>query len=310
MIDKIPQHPIIKDIETMFKGGWKRADKKIKTLLVYIGAVCIVVILFATAVTTSKNALNPIKPDDNIKSQGSTVPSSPMQDKEPVLLGSSDCTTEWTQFNPKNWVGMSSFEISNDVWTINTQKKVKDTVIYYKDLCTGGTVIEYQVTPRLQNYLNINVYLRGLLRWEIGGNDRRSIRLWKNTENCADEIKNAVPIKLDNEYLQKSDEILINQPLYIYLATFYLTNGAIRNELWLNYSSKIMNGERVTTPRGTYYFDFDSSSVCDMTHLQDINSEPYQFGLGIQRSNNINNFDLLPKFSFDKFRIKQFSNID
>lgn len=312
----IPIPQFIKDIGNLLDNGYKRIHKKLITILVFSLICAFVAYWVFSAVIKGKQAFTFPKTQD--VALASPTPDNPFPPiNPPVLLGATDCNTlDWKNFDKNGWSGLSWFSISDGVWTLPyPQTSQKDAVIYYKSSCAGGSLMQYQVIPQLENFLNINAYLRGQLRWEVGGKDRRSIRLWKNTVGCeSGEIKGAIPIT-PNMFLPNHDEILINQPLIINVATFFLTNGIIRNELWLTYASKNNNGQVITTPRGTYYYDFEPGSICDKNHLPDINQESYQFGLGLQQASGSTqikdgeqNIPELPKVSFDKFKISPFSN--
>lgn len=230
------------------------------------------------------------------------------------LLGGEFCFTEgWVNFDPKNdeWSRMSWFNISNRVWSIDTTTK-QDVTLQYKKRCLGASLVEIEVIPRLEDFLNINIYLSGLLRWEVGGQDRRSIRLFKNIEGCpSGAIKNVVPLKLGEEFLPNHDEILIDQPTTIHMATFFLPNGLIRNKLWLTYTSKNQNGKQVMLNPKMFYYDFLPGSDCDLDHLPDINQESYGIEIGLQpmsSPSNKNIESISPRVTFDQYKISPYSN--
>ncbi|TSC85380.1 MAG: hypothetical protein G01um101416_887 [Microgenomates group bacterium Gr01-1014_16] len=282
-------------------------------LIVSIILVILLLLLFKFYKTVTATSAQPDNKSANPTPMFGQDHNQSPEDRVPTL-GTSDCVSpDWNTFDQENWSGMSWFSIANNVWTLSSPELEKDAAIYYKDHCTDGSLAEYQIIPRLENYLNINVYIRGLLRWEVGGRDRRSIRLYKNVAGCGTgEIKKSILIELPNEYLPNHDEIPINQPLIIHSAIFYLENGKIRSEVWLTYSSPKRGGEIVTTPRETYYYDFEVGSKCSLTYMPDINKESYQHGIGLQQisNNSSDNPPPLPKFSPENYRLRQFGNSD
>lgn len=316
MNDASSHHPISKKLEKYLKDGWKRVHPRVQTLFSILFAVFLLLGLVLFIINQTPLAINktpvsskPEKSEDQEKDKSDNGTST-------QRLGAHAChTRDWKSIQPKDWSGFTWFTISNGVWTIGSPDTERDVAIYYNTSCVGGTLVEYEVVPRLLDYLNINVYQRGQLRWEIGGGDRRSIELWKNVEGCSTgEIKDSRKPISKKWFLPDHDEILINHPLIIHSALFYLPNGEIRSEVWLTYSSENKNGEVVTTPRQAYFFDFKAGSTCDLFHFPDISQEPYQTGIGLQRK-MVTDEDQslnppLPKTSFDKFRILPFSYSD
>lgn len=263
--------------------------------------IVVVIIALACVCVWAKGTLSGAALADKERGENSDR----QENKTEELLGATDCiASEWKEVVQEDWFQYTWFLISNGVWTIGS--KENDAAIYHNIGCVGGSLVEYSVVPRLENYLNINIYQRGQLRWEIGGGDRRSIRLWKNVEGCATEVKGAKLIL--EKYLSDHDSILIDQELVIHSALFYLPNGKIRSEIWLTYSSEKNNGKVITTPREEFFYDFEPGSVCDKDHFPDINKEPYQPGIGLQKSQITP--DILPKVEFNRYRISRFSSKD
>lgn len=303
-------NPAQKEIDNWFMATWKRWNLKIRGPILTYFLAGGGILLFLVIIITIKQAF-PQKTDKAVPTPISNNATNTLP--TPDVEGATDCDTkEWKNFSSTDWLQYSWFIISNGVWSLPDIPKPQDAAIYLKSSCAGGSLIQYQITPRLDNYINVDTYIRGQLRWEIGGGDKRSIRLWKNDDGCGNgEIKHAVPVK--QWFLPNHDEILVDQLLTINMATFFLSNGRIRSEIWLNYPSLKNGGQNVTTPRQTYYHDFKPGSVCDTDHLPDINSESYQFGLGLQAATSSAEPKIKlesPKVSFDKYKIGPFSSTD
>jgi len=317
MNDQFPKIPAIKAIEIYLSEGWKKISKPIQITVCLIITFLVISLLFLSVISAWQK-VHPEKKTEEAKLETNENNPELEVDKEESknqvsILGASDCiTSEWENIVQEDWLQWTWFSISNGVWTIGSPETENDAAIYYNIGCVGGTLVDYEVIPRLKDYLNINVYQRGQLRWEIGGGDRRSIRLWKNTVGCntgetkSPEIKS--PARLKEYFLPDHDEILVNQNLVIHSSLFYLPNGMIRSEIWLTYSSKNGNGNIVTTPRETYCYDFEVGSVCNSNHFPDIYQEPYQPGIGLQKSQS--QPSLLPRVEFNKFRITPFDYFD
>lgn len=304
----IPKHPLTKAIQQELDKGWKLLSKNFRKFITIIGVLAIIIFIISLAAGQVKNVFFDTK--EEVHKPVFTPTPLPENTPHPETFGTSDCKTlDMSNFTKNEWSGFSWFSISNGVWTLKEENKIEtDAVIYYLTNCTGNSLVQFHVTPRLEDFINLNVYLRGQLRWEVGGRDRRSIRLWKNTVGCqSGEIKGAEPLL--NMYLPNHDEILIDQPLIVNMATYFLKNGKIRNELWLTYSSKKNTGQEITTPRSSFFYDFEAGSICDTNHLPNINQESYQFGLGLQQT-ILKAEDIQPKMprvSFEKFKISDFS---
>ncbi len=321
MNNLIPQPPAKKELQKKLDCEWKNLPELVRKYYSRIFSFLVLLILVLYSINLSKQAFSPTLKDretsksepeqTNKENEGQGATEKPIPQ-----LGASDChMIDWKNIQSENWIGLTWFSISNNVWTIRSPKTERDAAIYFNTSCVGGTLVEYEVIPRLADYLNINIYQRGQLRWEIGGGDRRSIELWKNTEGCGTgEIKDPETVMSKKKFLPEHDEILINQPLVIHSALFYLSSGDIRSEVWLTYSSKNRDGEIVTTPREKYFYDFKPGSICDLFHFPDIDQEPYQTGIGLQKKRvadeNQATIPPLPKVTFNKFRILPFTYSD
>ncbi len=297
--------------------SWDRVDNALssrnKYLFYPLFFLIILLLLVASGITITMaiNLGEKIFSGEKVeqKNDAKTKSSIKKEETNREVLGSetvSSCSNlEWHSFKDSDWLGKSYFSISNGVWTLPFEKQNKDAVLYSNISCRGSTQVEYEVIPRLEEFINLNLYVRGQFRWEIGGNDRRSIRLYKNVYGCeSGEIKNVIEIKLKSNFLADHDEILINHPLLIYNSTYSLPNGLIRTEVSLKYASKNNNGEIVTTDKNLYYYDFNVGLECSEFHLPDINVNAYQYGLGLQKNSIYKSQDTSqPRVSFEKYRV-------
>lgn len=220
------------------------------------------------------------------------------------LLGSSyeNCYTGWIPFLSEYWEGLSSgFVEVNGVFTLPDKKKMVDSVAFYFTPCKGSIKADLEFNSYSEKLINLDIYYGNWFRWEIGGRDLNSVKLYKNLEGCT-AFKYAVPVETKSKYLPNGLKLPVEQPIQASMLVFLTESGKLRTELHLEFISE--NGQR-TLIDDEFHYEFDVSWKCDEKTVLNINNDTQRIGIGLMRSHVEN--DELPHVHLEKFMVQEYS---
>lgn len=217
----------------------------------------------------------------------------------PRLVVDSDnsCYTDWVAFTNDYWEGLhSKFWEVNGVYTIPDKKTTFDSVAYYVRSCKGGIKAELKFISFAERLINLNLYHGTQFRWEIGGNDLRSVKLYKN-RNCTANWYGK-EVDTENKYLPMGEKILPGQLTNVSLLVFLTADGKLRTELHIRFTSP-KSGEKEVDD--LFYYEFNVGPVCDSETVPNINLDYDRIGVGLMRSS----YEIAepPRVRFNEFRV-------
>jgi hypothetical protein len=238
---------------------------------------------------------------DNSLAIESSIPTST---QIPKIAFSNNCYTDWVTFTNDYWEGLrSKFLEVNGVYTIPDRKTKFDSVAYYIKSCKGGIKAELKFISFAEKLINLNLYYGTQFRWEVGGNDLRSVKLYKNKSCTANWYGKEVDT--ENKYLPIGEAILPGQPTSSSLLVFLTADGKLRTELHIGFISP-KSGEKVVDD--LFYYEFNVGSACDSETVPNIDLDYERIGVGLMRSS----YEVAepPRVKFNEFRIKIYPEKD
>jgi len=220
----------------------------------------------------------------------------------PTIAYDNNCYTGWIDFSPKYWEGLSSrFEEVNEVYTLPDIRKKVDSVAYYLKPCRGSIIAKIEFIPYSGKLINLNMYYGNWFRWEIGGRDLNSVKLYKNFEGCT-AFNHATMVDTKNKYLPDGQKMLTGQAIIASMSVFLTVEGKLRTEVHLKFTS-VKTG-KIVNNRDSFFHEFDVSWRCDENTVLDINKDLERIGIGLMRSSKEE--DELPKVKFIKFQVSDY----
>jgi len=187
------------------------------------------------------------------------------------------------------------------VYTLPNPMKKVDSVAFYPISCSGAFMAQFIVIPLSETLINLNLYFDSWFRWEIGGKDLRSVRLFKNMDGCTSAMKNVEQVYIENEYLAGHDQISFGEPLDVIFSVFPTETGKLKTEVDLTYVS--LKDKRQRNVKGWFYYEFDIDETCGKESVLNILNDKFRIGIGLQPSSvNSENIEK-PKIKLDKFKI-------
>lgn len=212
-----------------------------------------------------------------------------------------NCYMDWVAFTNDDWEGLySRFLEVNGVYSLPDKKNSFDSVAYFIKPCKGGIKAEFQFVSFTEGLINLNLYYGTLFRWEIGGNDLRSVKLYKNRSCSANWYGKEV--ETEHKYLPRGEVILPGQQASASLLVFLTVGGKLRTELHIKFMSPKL-GEKIVDD--LFYYEFDVGPDCDSETVPNIDFDYERIGIGLMRSSY--EAAELPRVEFNEFRIGIYS---
>ncbi|MBL7158942.1 hypothetical protein ISS85_00495 [Candidatus Microgenomates bacterium] len=307
-----PKSDFIKDKKKLINSFWKWVPPKLRALIIIVGAIFFFLLAYILCPIISAQINKKVGHAKNDQASERQISQSIIEktdnnsDRYP-----SSCMTgnnkEWLPFSVEHWQGLNAnfLKINDSLYSLSSPSKGVDAIAFYSKPCADAFTVEFKIIPYSENLMNFNLYYESWFRWEIGGNDMRSVRLFKNSEGCR-AMKRVKKIKTKEEYLPDHDKIMPEQPVLITFSVFPTKSGKLKTQIDLEYISAITKEE--VTVNGRFYYEFDMSWNCDENTVLDINTDTYRIGVGLQRS-SLENREI-PKIGLEKFRIKPFRKLN
>jgi len=303
-----------KPIEDKLIGWLKSRSKLVKCLISSFVALFLLVLVCWRFIHSDTSQVVPPKAINNpsinlglINHNQSYFVEEATSNNEAPILDNTGCLTRWSSFSTNEWQGLNAnfLNINSNLYTLPTPGKGVDAVAFYSKPCTSGFVAEFKVVPYSQSLMNLNLYYESWFRWEIGGNDMRSVKLYKNSQGCT-AMKNVRKVKIQDEFLPEHDEIMPEKPVSITFSVFPTESGNLKTKIDLTYTSTLTKEKVIIA--GRFQHEFEMNWSCDENTVLDINKDSYRIGIGLQKS-SVKGREI-PKISFDEFRISHFKQED
>lgn len=205
----------------------------------------------------------------------------------------------WVDFDKDHWDYISRFVKQGDnIFTLDGFDRKIDSVMRYKKSCKGDLVTELEFSPLVKELIDLNIYYDSWFRWEIGGRDRNSVRLYKNNSGCQ-AMKEAVPVELGRSpFLFDGSKLMVGSVVTVKMEIHLNQLGGLDTVLGLSYLNK--EGDPM---RDNFRHSFDINQSCSDNGVLDINDDYGQIGVGLMKSSEFS--DPLPKVKLLRFRITQ-----
>ncbi len=184
-------------------------------------------------------------------------------------LRNSCYTKDWLPITSENWDDLSSLLFIGSIATLPISPRKRDARFVYKSACLGSSVFSIEFIPRESLFVNLNIYYNQWFRWEFGGQDRRSIRLFRNADGCT-TMKRVSSVT--ENFLPKHDSVSVDMPVMLTVSTYLSGRGKIRTQFDIRYYSEKTGVESELT--GRYYYDFEADDSCN-AGFPDINRDYY-----------------------------------
>lgn len=296
---------ILEDAINCLNRFWEIVKKKLPPR--YIGIFALFVFLIYILLSyflpeLFKSIIQGNETENIIKKQmPRTKPSAP-----PNFNNGENCYTDWIDFtkDKDKWEGLiSRFEEVNGVFSVPDQTKQVDSVAFYQKPCKGGIKADLEFVPYSEKLINLNLYYGNWFRWEIGGNDLNSVKLYKNIEGCT-AFKNARPVETATKYLSAGEKIKTKELVYASMLVFLTESGKLRTELHLKFTSS--RTERTVEANDLFYYEFDVGWKCDQNTVLNIENDYERIGVGLMPS-FINKDAETPRVRLNRFRTNEYS---
>lgn len=215
-----------------------------------------------------------------------------------IRVNEESCYKDWGPINGNNWEGLSKgFESVGNVFSPPREERQVDSVAWYKIPCKGGIKADLEYVSYSENIINLNIYYGNWFRWEIGGGDLRSVRLYKNTKGCK-AFQGSLMVDTHNKYLL-TGEIVPKLKTTISMLVFNTKAGKLRTELHI-----AQNGKDPINDNERFYYEFDVGLKCNDNTLLNIDSDFERIGIGLMKS--YPEGDERPRVTFESFRINEY----
>jgi len=231
----------------------------------------------------------------------------PTSQEEIIIAQVLGCGTngDWIPFTDEYWNGLNKgFEKVGNIYTLPKEPRNVDTVAYFKNSCSGSVKSETQFTPRSESLVNLNQYYDGWFRWEIGGNDLRSVKLYKNADGCTRSMKRIVLIDTKKKYFTDTTKIKIDEPVTVTFLAFLNLKGKLRTEIELDFTSATSSAK---VHESGFFYEFDIDDSCgSVGSVINPYKDSQEVGVGLQPS--ASSSAEMPKVEFQQFRIKPYKD--
>lgn len=276
-----------------------RLQGYLRYLFAFLIVIIVAVVLwlgkdYLSAIIDKKSTAEQVAGDTSIIKPPSTTVI-PM----PTIAFDNNCYTDWIDFSPVYWEGLRSrFEEVGGVYTLPDIRKKVDSVAYYNKPCKGNISASIEFISYSDKLINLNIYYGNWFRWEIGGRDLNSAKLYKNLEGCS-AFKNANLVDTNNKYIPDKEKMMIGRTIIASMPVLLTVDGKLRTELHLKFTSAKTG--KIVNNRKSFFYEFDVSWKCDENTVLDISKDSERVGIGLMRSSQEE--DELPKVKFIKFQI-------
>lgn len=285
-----------KSIASKFSSKARRRIRTGVTIIVVIGALLYGV--FSLINWKNEYRINAVEADKTFTNSPTPIPS-PSPQIQPLKT---DCDQrEWLEFTDDKWEHLSWFTQVNGVYSLPSEHTVKDITTEYKTPCKGGIIYSVRFIPITAELIDLNMYFGNWFRWEIGGNDRRSVRLYKNTLGCA-AMKDVVEISTKKKYLDNHRVISLENPVTASMSAYLTETGKARTEVFLTYIDE-NSGEEFTENGFEYEFEVNPSCGENYTanKILNIDENEERFKIGLMKSSWYP--EVLPSVKLIEYRI-------
>lgn len=192
--------------------------------------------------------------------------------------------SSWQPFSDDIWPGLRSrFERVNGVYTIPELLKGVDSVSYYSKPCKGGIQFRMAFVPFSLTLININQYYSSWFRWEIGGNDLNSVKLYKNSDGCT-AMKQVREVKTESQYFPTGKRVKSGEQVITEMLVYLTKSGKLRTELNIPEFVSEKSGEQESI-YDRFFYEFDVSVwKCDEDTVLNVEQDAESIGVGLMPS--------------------------
>ncbi|NCN59042.1 hypothetical protein COW99_01010 [Candidatus Roizmanbacteria bacterium CG22_combo_CG10-13_8_21_14_all_38_20] len=280
---------------------------KYKSIGILIGFILFTILKFFNPqeISNNKKEINQssVLGDNNFITYNQNVTPMP----SPNITENNCYVDSWIPFDAHNWIGLNY--LFNEINGIYSPKKVGgdtiiiDSVASYNKPCKGPVDFKIKFIPRSNKLINLNLYYGTWFRWEIGGNDLRSVRLYKNEDGCSTAFKGIDSVEIPNTYLTNMDRFTTGEPITATMFVYLTKKGTLKTELLFAYKSAITRENISVT--GRFFHEFDVSDSCSKNNeLLDITKDSQLIGVGLMPSKGqFSHLGELPKVEFIEFTV-------